>query len=384
MPGILADPKRWETWLNDSVAMVQIMKSFSDSYAEARQNFIESAHDARARVHHYVHNGVVGEDGEPLSCDVAVLGNEDAAAAAIVITGTHGVEGYCGSAILHGWFMSGSSKRKLDGTKVVLVHAINPWSFSHKTRTTENNVDLNRNFNLGDGYQRHNSAYDKLAPFLHTGTFDARENLEAYRAYKNYLDQHGWHIENEMLEGQSQRPDGLFYVGNSPEWSNRTFRKIINEHLGSAKEIGFIDWHTGIGSFGEIVYLIFDEIGSSEYVTAAGWWDIETVDQCAFPSGTVPKYSGLLCRAIRQELPKARIAGAVIEFGTGDASTIFRADRLDRWLSFEGHSDPNYLQFREDYKNALCPTDLAWRRLVIEEGPKIMDQMIAEIHPLKA
>jgi uncharacterized protein DUF2817 len=103
-----------------------MMKSFSDSYAEARQNFMETAHDARARVHHYVHNEVVGKDGEPLSCDVAVLGNEDAATAAIVITGTHGVEGYCGSAILHSWLMSGSSKRKLDGTKIVLVHAINP------------------------------------------------------------------------------------------------------------------------------------------------------------------------------------------------------------------------------------------------------------------
>ena len=66
---------------------------------------METAHDAKARVHHYVHNEVVGKDGEPLSCDVAVLGNEDAAAAAIVITGTHGVEGYCGSAILHSWPM---------------------------------------------------------------------------------------------------------------------------------------------------------------------------------------------------------------------------------------------------------------------------------------
>jgi hypothetical protein len=259
------------------------------------------------------------------------------------------------------------------------VHAINPWSFSHKTRTTENNVDLNRNFILGEAYQRHNPAYDQLAPFLHTGVFDERENLKAYQAYKNYLDQHGRHIENQMMEGQSQRPDGLFYIGNSPEWSNQTFRKIVREHLGSSKEIGFIDWHTGIGSFGEIVYLIFDEMESLEYVTAANWWGRENVEKCAFSSGALPNYSGLLCKAIRQELREPRIAGAVVEVGTGDASVIFRADRLDRWLSFEGHNSPNYEQFREDYKNALCPTDLAWRRLVVEEGPRIMDQMIAGI-----
>jgi hypothetical protein len=38
------------------------------------------------------------------------------------------------------------------------------------------------------------------------------------------------------------------------------------------------------------------------------------------PSETcaLPKYDGLLCKAIRQELAKPSIAGAVIEFGTGD------------------------------------------------------------------
>ena len=29
---------------------------------------------------------------------------------------------------------------------VVLVHGLNPYGFAHFTRTTENNVDLNRNF----------------------------------------------------------------------------------------------------------------------------------------------------------------------------------------------------------------------------------------------
>ena len=78
-----------------------------------------------------------------------------------------------------------------------------------------------------------------------------------------------------MLEGQSHRPDGLFYAGKEPEWSNRLFRRIVNEHLAAAKTIGFVDWHTGVGSFGEIVYLMFDEKGSAEHAAAARWWDRE-------------------------------------------------------------------------------------------------------------
>jgi len=349
--------------------------SFSDSYAEARGKFLAAACDARARIHSYGRDDLKGSEGEYLACDVAVLGPDNAERAAIAITGTHGSEGFAGSAVLHRWLMS-RDRAELDNIKVVLVHAINPWAFSHKTRTTENNVDLNRNFIRDNvGYERQNTAYDALAPFLHLDPSDARRSLEAYRAYKSYLERNGQQLEAEMMEGQGHRPDGLFYAGKEPEWSNLTFRNIINEHLGSANTIGFIDWHTGLGSFGEILYLIFDEQGSPEHVAAARWWDRKE-DKPALQSGSTPKYRGLLCQSIRQELPAARITGAVIEFGTADDYSIFRADCLDRWVRFEGRDDACAAQFREAYKNIMCPNDLSWRRMVLSEGPAIMDRLV--------
>jgi hypothetical protein len=68
--------------------------------------------------------------------------------------------------------------------------------------------------------------------------------------------------------------------------------------------------------------------------------------------------------------------GAVIEFGTADDYAIFRADRLDRWLRFEGRTDPDHDQLREDYLNLCCPNDVAWRRLVLSKGPELIDQMV--------
>lgn len=357
-----------------------MMDSFSGSYSEARGKFLSAACDANARICSYGRNDLRGRQGEPLVCDVAVLGRNDAERAAIVITGTHGIEGYAGSAVLHRWLTTWSSDVSFEGIKIVLVHAINAWAFSHNTRTTEGNVDLNRNFFIDDDcYKLQNPSYDRLAPFLHATAFDASENVAAYRAYKSYLDQNGWHIENEMMAGQSHRPDGLFYTGKEPAWSNRTFRRIVNEHVSGVKEIGFIDWHTGVGSFGEVVYLIFDAESSPEHATAANWWAGRKAGINAFNAGAIPSYEGLLCKAIRQELPAPRIAGAVIEFGTGDASATFRADRLDRWLSFEGNGDADYDQFRCDYKNACCPNDLAWRRLVLASGPAIMDELFSGV-----
>lgn len=352
------------------------MDSFSDSYGEARVKFIAAASAANARIHNYGRDDLAGREGERLTCDVAVLGGDTAEKAVIVITGTHGIEGNCGSAILHRWLTSKVGHTLSDGIKIVLVHAVNPWSFSHKTRTTENNVDLNRNFlPNGSGFERLNPSYDKLVPFLHGKTYNADQNLANHRAYKAYLDQNGWHIENEMLQGQTHRADGLFYAGKQPEWANHTFRKIINDHLSSSNTIGFIDWHTGVGSYGEVVHLIFDDKGSAEHAAATRWWGNVGTEGGAFNSGTVPKYEGLLCKAIRQELPQARIAGAVIEFGTGDDFCMFRADCLDRWLWFEGRDDKQYNQFRDDYRNAFCPNDVAWRRLVLRAGPIKIDQL---------
>ena len=353
--------------------------SFSASYAEARGKFLAAASDAGARLHTYGRDDLKGSEGEALACDVAILGPEHAARAAIAITGTHGIEGFTGSAVLHCWLSSRRSAQA-DDLKIVLIHAINPWAFSHKTRTTENNVDLNRNFMRDNvGYERQNPAYDALAPFLHIDPSDARRSLEAYRAYKAYLDRNGWHLENEMLEGQFHHPDGLFYAGREPEWSNRLFRSILSEHLAQAKWIGFVVWHTGVGSFGEVVYLITGDKGSAEYAIACRWWDRKEEEKSAFKSGSTPNYRGLLSQSIRQELPDARIAGGVVEFGTADDYAIMRGDCLDRWVRFEGRNDPDVAHFQQAYKDIMCPPDLSWRRVVLSEGPAIMDKLIAGV-----
>ncbi len=353
------------------------MDSFSASYSEAREKFLAAAGEAGARIHAYGRDDLRGLDGEHLSCDVAVLGPDGAERAAIVITGTHGVEGFAGSAVLHRWL---TARRVPDDVKVVLVHAVNPWAFSHKTRTTENNVDLNRNFIRDNvGYERQNPGYDALAPFFDFDPTDARRMLEAYRGYKAFLDRNGWHLENEMLEGQYRHPDGLFYAGTEPAWSNALFRRIVTEHLGTASSIGFLDWHTGVGSFGEIVYLMFDDAGSAEHAIASRWWDRVPEEKSAFKSGSTPKYRGLLCQSIRQERPDARIAGAVVEFGTADDYAIFRGDCLDRWVRFAGRDHPDAGSFREAYKDIMNPPDPSWRTMVLSEGPVIMDKLIAGV-----
>ncbi len=352
--------------------------SFAASFAEARHMFLDASRAAGAIPYSYSRDDIAGRDGEVLSTDVAVLGDAAAPLAAVVITGTHGSEGYCGSAILHRWLVERAAAALPDGVKVVLVHAINPWAFSFKTRANENNVDINRNFLPGGlGYERKNPSYDAVVPYLHGGAARADDHLSAYKAYLACLDEGGAQIEAESLEGQSRWPDGLFYTGAQPEWSNTIFRRIVTDHLARATAIGFIDFHTGIGRYGEVVHLIFDDPESDAYAAAKRWWFLGKGSADVRGAGAVPRYEGLLCKSIRQELTQPKIAGAVIEFGTADDYSIFRADRLDRWLRHEGRNDPDHDRLREDYLNICSPRDIAWRRFVLAKGPELIDDMVS-------
>ena len=361
------------------------MDSFSDSYAEARGKFLAAAGDAGARLGTHVLPELKGPQGETLSCDVAVLGPERAERAVIVVSGTHGIETFAASAVQHRWLAAYNGAQAPADLKIVLVHAINPWAFAHKTRANENNVDINRNFLRGAEWQGWpNPAYDRLAPFFHSDPSDAARCHETWNAYRAYLAQHGAHLENELFEGQTHRPDGLCYAGAGPQWSNVTFRRIVREHLAAAKLVGILDWHTGVGAFGQIVHLVFDPVQSAEYAAAAGWWGLAPQEPSAYKAGSTPNFRGLLCQAVRQELPDAFCAGGVIEFGTTEDYALFRADLLDVWLRNAGRADPGHDHFRDDYRNALCPRDLAWRRSVLHLGPLQMERLIAGVrswHP---
>ena len=78
---------------------------FAQSYAEARDKFLAAAEARGARVFRQVHPSERGAQGEELSIDLAQIGPEKAQGLLLVSSGTHGVEGFCGSgcqiALLH-------------------------------------------------------------------------------------------------------------------------------------------------------------------------------------------------------------------------------------------------------------------------------------------
>ena len=70
--------------------------SFSREYADARAKFLAAASDAKAGLETILHPER-GPDGGDLATDVAWFGPREAASVLVLISGTHGVEGFCGS-----------------------------------------------------------------------------------------------------------------------------------------------------------------------------------------------------------------------------------------------------------------------------------------------
>src|SRR5678815_2152902 len=98
---------------------------FSATYAEARGKFLEAAGGAGAELAAWSHPER-GPDGGELATDVAWIGPADATAVLVMVSGTHGVEGHCGSGAQIDWLCRGEASRLAAGQAVMLVHAINP------------------------------------------------------------------------------------------------------------------------------------------------------------------------------------------------------------------------------------------------------------------
>ena len=76
-----------------------IKEYFSSSYSEARLKFVAAARSAKAELDSYRLTGRAGPDNEDLTVDVAKIGPKDARHMLLVISGTHGVEGFAVPAV---------------------------------------------------------------------------------------------------------------------------------------------------------------------------------------------------------------------------------------------------------------------------------------------
>ena len=117
---------------------------YAPDYASARPQFLAAATLAGTTLESLPHPQC-GPDGGELAIDLAWLGPRNARRVLVLISGTHGVEGYQGSAAQIGFLQNTASALPAD-TAALLIHGLNPYGFAWVRRVNEDNIDLNRNY----------------------------------------------------------------------------------------------------------------------------------------------------------------------------------------------------------------------------------------------
>mmetsp|Transcript_6798 Transcript_6798/g.8977 ORF Transcript_6798/g.8977 Transcript_6798/m.8977 type:complete len:427 (-) Transcript_6798:191-1471(-) len=243
-------------------------RCFSSDYYDARALFRMYASSLNLEMHSIP---LDIPDHDDLTIDVAIYrGNEKNVL--IHMSGTHGVEGFAGSAVQSS--ILGGEKRKFwqsavkfteEGSKsnnnlptVVFVHALNPYGFAKLRRWNENNVDLNRNFlntqqfiqRLALDANRHGYVdfYDLFNPPAALGWMDPYLPLALYNIIK-----HGYaNMKKSVVTGSYHHPKGIFYGGSELQQSNKLLSTFLQNELDveQVDRVGLVDVHTGLGPKG--------------------------------------------------------------------------------------------------------------------------------------
>jgi phage tail protein X len=354
---------------------------FSGSYAEARGKFVDAARGAGAAVYEYRHPTLKGPAGEPLCLDVAVAGPEHAERVLAVGSGTHGIEGYSGSAAQTAWLLGGGAKRLPKRTAMVLFHAHNPWGFAHKARGTEENVDLNRNFlDHAQAYPA-NPGYAEVHPIVTPEEWNDASIAGIFRGLDAVRKRVGEKAFSTAFNGgQYSHGDGIYFGGQREQWANTTFRGAVAKHVAHAKHAAIIDFHTGIGPWLEHIYLCFHKEGSPARERARAWWGDRAVNLAGVTHKALADYQGVLTEAFAASLPKAQVTCIVVEFGTLKREEVQRANLGGRWLRFHGEKNPAQARkVHVEFCEAFYPSEPRWRHAALEQSREILDRGIAGI-----
>jgi hypothetical protein len=341
---------------------------FAQSYAEARGKFLAACAQAGLPVQSHAHP-LPGRDGEPLAMDVARAGAAGASRLLIVSSGCHGVEGYCGSGVQGALLADAgfAAAAQAAGVAVLYVHALNPYGFSWWRRVTHENVDLNRNWHDFSQPLPANPAYDAIAAALIPAQWPPTPQNEQQLA--DYAAAHGPKgLQAAVTGGQYDHPQGLFYGGRAPTWSQQTLRPVLRQHGAACRRIGWIDLHTGLGpqGHGELIFACRDD--AAALTRARAWWGPE-VTSIYDGSSSSALLSGLMWTGVYDECPQAEYTGIALEYGTEPTDEVIACLRAEQWLELHPEADAaTRSAIKKRFRDAFYTDTPAWKQAIVEQG----------------
>lgn len=313
-----------------------------------------------------------GPNGEALATQVGWIGRSDAAKVMVLIAGTHGVEGYAGTAIQCDHFQLLQSGELLlpEDMALLVIHGLNPWGYAWNRRCDSEGIDVNRNFVDFTHSLPDNPGYNTLRQILMAE--DSPEKNQSLLEFRQQMGDREFEI--ALSGGQYLDPQMPFYGGQQPSFSRKVIEDLMAEYSLAKRQLAVVDLHTGLGpfSYGEVI--CDHPPGSTGEVTARRWYGPSCMLSADGTSCSVPKL-GLLDYAWH-DIMNENSCFITLEVGTLGNDILFKALAEDNalWRRYFPGIPPDYERTRvaEQMIAHFNPEDNTWREAVLFRGRQVI------------
>ncbi len=326
-----------------------------------------------------------------LSLDTFYLPAKKTEKLIIITSGTHGPEGFAGSALQLQFLSKTISSIDFTRVGVLLIHAHNPWGFQNIVRGTQNNVNLNRNYDLDPSlFQTKNTSYQKLKSHLELKEKATSFSFPFIPLIKEMIFTPGvtqQSLTEAIGKGQYTSPKGLNFGGRRFEPQTLYLTNLLKRITPPYSQIFNIDLHTGLGDKGVLHILSKENMNEKSTLV---FNKIFNNKESEFYSHTPPGATGFyeikgdyskLVSLINPQKEKI-IINITAEFGTvgnglfGKVKTI-NALILENQGRFNGYKTPEDKEkIREDYKEIFYPHDKEWEENILKRGHFLLDTIV--------
>lgn len=350
------------------------MPEFSLDHLSARAGFIRAAARLGAAFSCY-HNPLPGPKGETLQTTCALIGPADADRVLVSISGAHGAEGFAGTGMQ---IAQMGAHRAVPGVAFLYIHAINPWGLAWIRRTTEEGVDLNRNFVDFDAPLPENPGYVELADHFVTESIDESALRQAEKVFADYQARNGLAAYLAARgAGQFTHPNGLFHGGRAPTWARRTTEAILADFDLAGRKVAVVDLHTGLGPYAYGEPISGAEPGSAAARRLRDWYGPTLTQPEAGGSVITPQVG--MAHLGWHAVVGAGLTFTFLEFGTLTPALMQRALCRDHWLHTQGEVDweaPLTKGIKAGMMEAYIPARRDWHEMTAFRATQVHHQAL--------
>lgn len=300
----------------------------------------------------------------------------------IITSGVHGAEALASSAVQR-MFMRKLAAHK-ERPSVLFIHGINPYGARNFRRVTENNVDLNRNFETtnelfetkNEGYTRIYSLSNPSGP-ADTGTLYNR--FFAVVAVQQIITKGMSALRQAILQGQYEYPKGIYFGGNAFEPQKNLLEPLIRRAAQGKKFAATIDLHTGYGERGTThLFPNAPESPAMKQLTDALYegYTVEYAEPGANFYAVKGDFSVFVGRLLA---PGTRYVPMVFEYGTLNSQTTPGAIRsyhntvLENQSAHYGCASGDCSEIKRRYREMFYPSSPAWRSKIMRDSAQLFE-----------